>query len=821
MKLCFFLTLLTIAKGNLVLDFEGDEDSIAELKVDLQIPVNESTFCINFFYKRYGLILLFRKPGLSLSIDLLRDLAYWRFDRNPRYAFDLHGLISAHEWITFCVANDQTTTQLYGKGKLIGNLTRTNHYYPDQEFIPIPSFFFGIYSWVPQKDVKITNFKVWSSKLSNEELEIITRDPCKIFNHDESSMVFDWNKVDQGSFISENAPYKIDKTKLEDLCVISVIEYFKDKMTFESADHWCDVLGGKLFYPKKQRDFDQLQNLTIDGDPWLPIVFEDGNWVNFYTKESVGYLNWAENEPNGKASEPCVQFRNNDFTYNDIPCSHQYTVLCHFHSSKEFQFKGIEVNAMDTKYIIDYVATTPEQGLVFQGLYNGQVLKFNPYSKMWAVQESRENETKIASSKVETSPVGLQQWTISRSNETMKLKFSRCKGSQFTCYNGACIPLSMKCNQMVDCSDFSDEKNCQLLSFNPDTYESIHPPIQKERVQVTVGMNLESIYHIDEMNMKFNSKLEISMTWKDSRITFYDLMNHGNFLNSDQSGLIWIPQLVFVNSEDSDTDSLSTKSGQVQEISVLKEGLGTPFENTYEEGLTYAGSENSLKLTALHIKQFQCDYQLKAYPFDTQRCFIKLRLPKIGTNHMTLMPGEVQISPNISIAQFEIQDIHLRTNGNSSIECYFDLKRTVANYHIYATFSPTIFICIMSLLSLFVNEEHFEATIMVSLTCMLVLYTLLQSIMAGMPVTSYIKLLDIWLAFNLSMPFIVFVTIIVWELLKERKIHPLHNMTPPPEVEKKTSREKCKIAMQITLPLISTAFVSGYTFIAIQLYLRK
>ena len=47
----------------------------------------------------------------------------------------------------------------------------------------------------------------------------------------------------------------------------------------------------------------------------------------------------------------------------------------------------------------------------------------------------------------------------------------------------------------------------------------------------------------------------------------------------------------------------------------------------------------------------------------------------------------------------------------------------------------------MSLMSLFVKENHFEATIMVSLTCMLVLYTLFQSIMAGMPVTQYINMI--------------------------------------------------------------------------------
>ena len=86
------MLLLSIVKGNVVLDFEGEDDSIAKLKVDLQIPINESTFCVNFYYQNYGNLLLFKRaPGLYLAIDLLRDLVYWQFDREPEYTFDLQG----------------------------------------------------------------------------------------------------------------------------------------------------------------------------------------------------------------------------------------------------------------------------------------------------------------------------------------------------------------------------------------------------------------------------------------------------------------------------------------------------------------------------------------------------------------------------------------------------------------------------------------------------------------------------------------------------------------------------------------------------------
>ena len=52
----------------------------------------------------------------------------------------------------------------------------------------------------------------------------------------------------------------------------------------------------------------------------------------------------------------------------------------------------------------------------------------------------------------------------------------------------------------------------------------------------------------------------------------------------------------------------------------------------------------------------------------------------------------------------------------------------------------------MAVLTMFIDESHFEATIMVALTAMLVLYTLFQSISEVMPTTSYLKLIGIYIS---------------------------------------------------------------------------
>ena len=60
-----------------------------------------------------------------------------------------------------------------------------------------------------------------------------------------------------------------------------------------------------------------------------------------------------------------------------------------------------------------------------------------------------------------------------------RVKFTTCKSGEFTCDNGHCITIEQKCDQTVDCDDFSDEEYCDIVDMNrgytktmvPFTYE--------------------------------------------------------------------------------------------------------------------------------------------------------------------------------------------------------------------------------------------------------------------------------------------------------------------------------------------------------------
>nr|XP_032526331.1 basement membrane-specific heparan sulfate proteoglycan core protein [Danaus plexippus plexippus] len=50
-------------------------------------------------------------------------------------------------------------------------------------------------------------------------------------------------------------------------------------------------------------------------------------------------------------------------------------------------------------------------------------------------------------------------WYVTRPSRS-PLEMTTCHESQFTCYDGRCIPHIRRCDNIYDCSDFSDEQNC-------------------------------------------------------------------------------------------------------------------------------------------------------------------------------------------------------------------------------------------------------------------------------------------------------------------------------------------------------------------------
>jgi hypothetical protein len=228
-----------------------------------------------------------------------------------------------------------------------------------------------------------------------------------------------------------------------------------------------------------------------------------------------------------------------------------------------------------------------------------------------------------------------------------------------------------------------------------------------------------------------------------------------------------------------------------------------------------------------------------------------MKVPVSMEAFMRLSAGEVVYEGPEKMIQYVVQSTKMELKNPKFLVVEVTLKR-MFKYHLAATFVPTMLLMIVTELTLFVDEKHFEATIMVHLTTMLVMYTLYQGVSASMPKTANLKFIDIWLLYGLIVPFVTFVIETILRLLStyddegakaydenERSsgklIHvKLKNKTFPITVNQQTDlgpekmkpnrtlRMKIKLVLQyaskILIPLTTLLFIVSYTIRAYTYY---
>ena len=196
---------------------------------------------------------------------------------------------------------------------------------------------------------------------------------------------------------------------------------------------------------------------------------------------------------------------------------------------------------------------------------------------------------------------------------------------------------------------------------------------------------------------------------------------------------------------------------------------------------------------------------------------------------VTLVHGNASYTGKSKLVQFNILNV---TNGlnNQSVIRFDILLQRMFFYHLAATYLPTICLLIIAEITLFIDESHFDTTVMVSLTSMLVMYTLYQSISGTLPQTSYLKMIDVWLLFGLMLPFVIFLFQVLNQLLMQtldladsNNVKLLSSSYPHPETIKQLEKKyKCvrmvKKGSMICIPLITVAFILIYWLIALLHY---
>ena len=162
----------------------------------------------------------------------------------------------------------------------------------------------------------------------------------------------------------------------------------------------------------------------------------------------------------------------------------------------------------------------------------------------------------------------------------LTVKLTGCGRDEFTCDDGQCIDIIERCDQLVDCRDKSDERNCQLLildyGYNSEippfttvcnlntkssVYETYFYDENKKLVPASVNIStvFKTVIDINEQDHSINLKFLISLEWYEGRADYFNLKENSalNVLSNEEIEQIWIPYIIFEVCEDFNILNLS------------------------------------------------------------------------------------------------------------------------------------------------------------------------------------------------------------------------------------------------------------------------
>ena len=89
--------------------------------------------------------------------------------------------------------------------------------------------------------------------------------------------------------------------------------------------------------------------------------------------------------------------------------------------------------------------------------------------------------------------------------------------------------MEERCDQVMDCQDKSDERNCKLIVFE-ENYNKLVPPFNINKANQTVipakirvSTQLKNVLAISEFSHTIDLKVGITLQWYENRVAYHNL----------------------------------------------------------------------------------------------------------------------------------------------------------------------------------------------------------------------------------------------------------------------------------------------------------
>ena len=130
------------------------------------------------------------------------------------------------------------------------------------------------------------------------------------------------------------------------------------------------------------------------------------------------------------------------------------------------------------------------------------------------------------------------------------------------------------------------------------------------------------IVEIEETDHSIHLQFQISLEWNEPRATYQNLKwdTTLNVLSASDIESIWLPMVVYDNTDQKEVTRLGVDWEWITTVAVTREEMNPKRSGLGEidETEIFQGGKNRLTMNQTYTWEFQCQYVLQRYPFDTQ-----------------------------------------------------------------------------------------------------------------------------------------------------------------------------------------------------------
>ena len=302
-----------------------------------------------------------------------------------------------------------------------------------------------------------------------------------------------------------------------------------------------------------------------------------------------------------------------------------------------------------------------------------------------------------------------------------------CTKNQFTCTDGSCVTIEQRCDGKADCQDWSDEEECKaFITFPGYKKFLVPPPIGNETSLImNISIIIDQIIAIDENNGYFEIKMTLVRYWYDSQLSYQNLKKNSakNIISTEDMKMMWKPWTITKNIKNVDEVKKTDKGDKMTIIPNSNFKFTRDEKTNIHNTMLFKGSENAISYERQITVNFVCNYNMRWYPFDSQRCTLEWFHAE---ESITLRPTSVTYSGPKELTQHIVDGVHICSmtiENRPGIIVEVILDRPLFGT-ILTVFMPTGILLMLSQMVRVFYRDYLDMVIGVNLTLLLVLATL-------------------------------------------------------------------------------------------------